>query len=63
VLLDQARTNADGLLSNARQRLEEAEDREALLHTREERADSRAENLSLQEPGLAAREEEVRRRK
>jgi hypothetical protein len=40
VLLDQARTNADGLLSNAQQRLEEAEDREALLHTREERADS-----------------------
>jgi F0F1-type ATP synthase membrane subunit b/b' len=46
-LLDQARTNADGLLANARQRVEEAEDREALLHTREESADSRAESLSL----------------
>jgi cell division septum initiation protein DivIVA len=41
-LLDQARTNADGLLANARQRLEEAEDREVLLHAREESADSRA---------------------
>jgi polyhydroxyalkanoate synthesis regulator phasin len=39
-LLDQAMTNADGLLTNARQRLEEAEDREALLHAREESADS-----------------------
>jgi cell division septum initiation protein DivIVA len=46
-LLDQARANADGLLANARQRLEEAEDREALLHAREESADSRAESLSL----------------
>jgi F0F1-type ATP synthase membrane subunit b/b' len=46
-LLDQARTNADDLLANARQRLEEAEDREALLHAREESADSRAESLSL----------------
>jgi polyhydroxyalkanoate synthesis regulator phasin len=46
-LLDQARTSADSLLSNARQRLEEAEDREALLHAREESADSRAEILSL----------------
>jgi cell division septum initiation protein DivIVA len=43
-LLDQARTNADGLLANARQRLEEAEDREALLHACEESADSRAES-------------------
>jgi cell division septum initiation protein DivIVA len=51
-LLDQARTNADGLLANARQRLEEAEDREALLHAHEESTDSRAENLSLQETGL-----------
>jgi F0F1-type ATP synthase membrane subunit b/b' len=33
-LLDQARTNADGLLANAQQRLEEVEDREALLHAR-----------------------------
>jgi hypothetical protein len=52
-----------GLLSNTRQRLEEAEDREALLHTCEENADSRAENLSLQEAGVATREVEVRRRK
>jgi cell division septum initiation protein DivIVA len=52
-LLDQARTNADGLLANAQQRLEEVEDHEALLHAREESADSRAENLSLQEAGLA----------
>jgi flagellar biosynthesis/type III secretory pathway protein FliH len=58
-LLDQARTNADGLLSNARQRLEEAEDHEALLHAREESADSRAESLSLQEAGLTVREVEV----
>jgi F0F1-type ATP synthase membrane subunit b/b' len=40
-LLDQARTNADGLLANAQQRLDEVEDREALLHAREESADSR----------------------
>jgi cell division septum initiation protein DivIVA len=52
-LLDQARTNADGLLANAQQRLEEVEDREALLHAREESTDSRAEGLSLQEAGLA----------
>jgi vacuolar-type H+-ATPase subunit H len=58
-LLDQARTNADGLLANARQRLEEAEDREALLHAREESTNSRAESLSLQEAGLAVREAEV----
>jgi cell division septum initiation protein DivIVA len=62
-LLDQARTNADGLLANARQRLEEAEDREALLHAREESADSRAESLSLQEVGIAVREAKVRDRK
>jgi hypothetical protein len=58
-LLDQARTNTDGLLANARQRLEEAEDREALLHAREESTDSRAESLSLQEAGIAMREAEV----
>jgi cell division septum initiation protein DivIVA len=58
-LLDEARTNADGLLANARQRLDEVEDREALLHAREESTDSRAESLSLQEAGLAAREAEV----
>jgi cell division septum initiation protein DivIVA len=46
-LLDQARTNADGLLANAQQMLEEVEDREALLRAREESADSRAESLSL----------------
>jgi cell division septum initiation protein DivIVA len=51
-LLDQARTNADGLLANAQQRLEEVEDREALLHAREESTDSRTEGLSLQEAGL-----------
>jgi hypothetical protein len=43
-------------------RLEEAKDREALLHAREESADSQAENLSLQEAGVIAREVEVRRR-
>jgi hypothetical protein len=42
-LLDQARTNPDGLLANAQQRLDEVEDREALLHAREESADSCAE--------------------
>jgi vacuolar-type H+-ATPase subunit H len=52
-LLDQARTNADGLLANAQRRMDEVEDREALLHAREESADSRAESLSLQEAGLA----------
>jgi F0F1-type ATP synthase membrane subunit b/b' len=46
-LLDQARTNANGLLANAQQRLEEVEDREALLHAREESADSHVESLSL----------------
>jgi hypothetical protein len=61
-LLDQARTNVDGLRANARQRLEEAEDREALLHAREESADSRAESLSLQEAGIATREVEVHHR-
>jgi hypothetical protein len=59
-LLDQARTNADGLLANAQQRLDEVEDREALLHAREESADSRAKGLSLQEAGLAVREAEAR---
>jgi polyhydroxyalkanoate synthesis regulator phasin len=58
-LLDQARTNTDGLLANARQRLEEAEHREALLYAREESANSRAESLSLQEAGIAAQEAEV----
>jgi cell division septum initiation protein DivIVA len=61
-LLDQARTNADGLLANAQQRLEEAEDCEALLHAREESADSRAESLGLQEAGLAMQEAETRDR-
>jgi hypothetical protein len=58
-LLDQARTNADGLLANAQRRLDEVEDREALLHAREESADSRVESLSLQEAGLAVREAEA----
>jgi polyhydroxyalkanoate synthesis regulator phasin len=58
-LLDEARTNADGLLSNAQQRLDEVEDREALLHAREESADSWAESLSLQETGLTVREAEA----
>jgi hypothetical protein len=61
-LLDEARTNADGLLANAQRRLDEVEDREALLHAREESADSRAESLSLQEAGLAVREAEARER-
>jgi cell division septum initiation protein DivIVA len=39
-LLDQARANTDSLLANARQRVEEAEDREALMHAREESSDS-----------------------
>jgi polyhydroxyalkanoate synthesis regulator phasin len=52
-LLDKARTNADSLLANARQRLEEAEDREALLHTHEKSVDSRAESLS--DKGIANR--------
>jgi polyhydroxyalkanoate synthesis regulator phasin len=39
-LLNRARTNADGLLANARKRLEEAEDRVAQLPAREESADS-----------------------
>jgi hypothetical protein len=56
-LLDQARTNA--LLANAQQRLDEAEDREVLLHACEESANSRAEGLSLQEAGLAVREAEA----
>jgi polyhydroxyalkanoate synthesis regulator phasin len=59
-LLDQARANADDLLANARQRLEEAEDREALLHALEKSADSRAESLSLQEARITAWETEVR---
>jgi hypothetical protein len=61
-LLDQARTNTDGLLDNAQQRLEEAEDRKALFHAREESADSRAESLSLQEARLTVREAETRDR-
>jgi F0F1-type ATP synthase membrane subunit b/b' len=58
-LLDQARTNADGLLANAQQRLDEVEDHEALLHACEESADSRAEALSLQEAGFAVCEAEA----
>jgi vacuolar-type H+-ATPase subunit H len=58
-LLDEARTNADGLLANAQQRLDEVEDREALLHAHEESADSRAESLSLQEAGHTVREAEA----
>jgi hypothetical protein len=61
-LLDQAKMNTDGLLANAQQRLDEVEDREALLHAREESADSRAESLSLQEAGLAVQEAEARER-
>jgi F0F1-type ATP synthase membrane subunit b/b' len=61
-LLDEARTNADGLLANAQQRLDEVKDQEALLHAREESADSWAESLSLQEAGLTVREAEARER-
>jgi hypothetical protein len=61
-LLDEARTNADGLLANAQQRLDEVEDREALLHARKESANSRAESLSLQEAGLTVQEAEARER-
>jgi uncharacterized protein (DUF3084 family) len=61
-LLDQARTYADGLLANAQQWLDEVEDREALLHAREESADSCTEALSLQEARLAVREVEARER-
>jgi polyhydroxyalkanoate synthesis regulator phasin len=62
-LLDQARTNADGLLANAQRRLDEVEDREAILHAREESADSCAKSPSLQEAGLAVREAEAHDRK
>jgi cell division septum initiation protein DivIVA len=62
LLLDQARANADGLLSNARQKLEEAKEREALVHTCKESANSRAASLGLLEVGLATREEETRLR-
>jgi hypothetical protein len=55
LLLDQAKADANGLLSNARQRLEVAEEREALVHAREESANSRAASLGLLEAGLAAR--------
>jgi F0F1-type ATP synthase membrane subunit b/b' len=61
-LLDQARTNVDGLLANAQQRLDEVEDQEALLHAREESANSWVESLSLQEAGLTVREAEARER-
>jgi hypothetical protein len=61
-LLDQARTNADGLLANAQQRLDEVEDREAIVHAREDSVDSRAESLSRQEAGLAIRESEAHER-
>jgi hypothetical protein len=61
-LLDQARTNAEGLLANAQQRLDEFEDRGALLHAQEESADSRVESLSLQEAGLTVREAEAHER-
>jgi hypothetical protein len=57
--LDQARTNAGGLLANVRQRLEEAKDHKALFHACEDSVDSRVENLSLQEDGIAAQEAEV----
>jgi DNA repair exonuclease SbcCD ATPase subunit len=42
--------------------MDEVEDREALLHAREESADSHAESLSLQEARLAVREAKVRER-
>jgi polyhydroxyalkanoate synthesis regulator phasin len=61
-LLDEARTNADGLLTNTQRRLDEVEDQEALVHAREESANSRAESLSLQEAGLTVREAEARER-
>jgi hypothetical protein len=47
-------------LANAQQRLEEVEDREALLRAREESTNSCAEGLSLQEAGLVVREAEAR---
>jgi hypothetical protein len=61
-LLDQARMTADGLLANAQQRLDEVEDREAIVHAHEESVDSRAESLSLQEAGLTVREAEAHER-
>jgi ElaB/YqjD/DUF883 family membrane-anchored ribosome-binding protein len=59
-LMDQARANAASLLSNTRQRLEEAEERVTQMHAHEESANSRAASLGLLEAGLATREEEVR---
>jgi hypothetical protein len=61
-LMDQARPNTASLLSNTRQRLEEAEEREAQMHAHEESANSRAVSLGLLEAGLATREEEVHQR-
>jgi hypothetical protein len=59
LLLSQAKTDADGLLSNAQQILEEAEEREAQVHAREESDDSRAASLGLLGTELATREEEA----
>jgi chromosome segregation ATPase len=60
LLLSQAKTDADSLLSNAQQRLEAAKEREAEVHAHEESADSRAASLGLLGVELATQEEEAR---
>jgi F0F1-type ATP synthase membrane subunit b/b' len=53
LLLDQAKADADGLLSSAQQRLEAVKEREAQVHAHEESADSRATSLGLLRTELA----------
>jgi hypothetical protein len=62
LLLDQAKTDAYNLLSEAQQRWEAAEESEAQVHAHEESADSRAASLGPFGTELAAREEEARHR-
>jgi hypothetical protein len=62
LLLDQAKADADGLLSSAQQRLEAVKEREAQVHAHEESIDSRATSLGLLRTELATREEEARHR-
>jgi hypothetical protein len=62
LLLNQAKTDADGLLTNAQQRLEEAEEREAQVHASKESSNSRVASLGLLKAGLATWEEESQQR-
>jgi hypothetical protein len=62
LLLDQAKTDAYSLLSEAQQRWEAVEEREAQVHAHEESADSRAASLGPFGTKLAAQEEEARHR-